>query len=54
MKNESKALREIHAIRETHYENTKDMKPSALINQINEEGKEMQRLIEKAKKECAS
>lgn len=50
MNKEPEALREIHEIREKHFEETKELEPSELIKKINEEGKEMQKLIDELRK----
>lgn len=54
MSKEIDALREIREIRERHYEETKDLEPCEVIKRINEEGKEMQRLIKEFRKNRAS
>jgi hypothetical protein len=51
---EPKALKEIHEIREKHYEETKNLEPSEMIRKVNEEGKEMLRIIEEKRKNRAS
>ena len=50
MNKEPEALKEIHEIRERHYEEIKDLEPTEVIKKINEEGKEMQKIIEELRK----
>lgn len=54
MNKEPEALREIHEIRERHYEETKELEPCEIIERINEEGKEMQKVIEELRENRAS
>lgn len=54
MYKEPSAVREIHEIREKHYEETKDLSSEERIRRINESGKEAMKLIEELRKDRAS
>jgi len=54
MYKEPSAVREIHEIREKHYEETKDLSSEERITKINESGKEAMKIIEELRKNRAS
>jgi len=54
MYKEPSAVREIHEIREKHYEETKNLGSEERIRRINESGKEAMKIIEELRKIRAS
>ncbi len=54
MYKESSAVKEIHAIREKHYEETKNLSSEERIKRINENGKKAMKLIKARKKSKVS
>ena len=50
MYKEPSAVREIHEIRENHYEETKNLSSEERIKRINESGREAMKLIEELRK----
>lgn len=54
MYKEPSAVREIHEMREKHYEETKYLSAEERITRINESGKEAMKIIEELKKTRAS
>ena len=54
MYKEPTAVREIHEIREKHYEETNDLSSEERIKRINESGKEAMKIIEELRKNRAS
>ena len=54
MYKEPSAVREIHEIREKHYEETKDLSSEERIKRRNESGKEAMKIIEELRKNRAS